>query len=218
MFIGHFAVGFAAKTVAPRTSLGWLVAAPILLDLLWPIFVLLGWERFRIEPGNTVFTPLAFDWYPWSHSLLMAVIWASVMAGGYFAIHRYRPGALMIWLGVVSHWVLDFVTHRPDMPLYPGGALWGWGLWNHKLATIGVEAAMLAVALWIYTRATHAEDSAGKYGFWGFIAFLVIAYAGNAWGPPPPSVTAIAWVGVATWVFVPWTAWFDRHRGAAQTD
>lgn len=212
MFIGHFAVGFAAKKIAPRTNLAWLLAAPILLDLLWPIFVLLGWESFRIEPGNTVFTPLAFDSYPWSHSLAMAAVWASLMAGVYFGIYRYTPGAVMIWLGVVSHWLLDFVTHRPDMPLYPGGPLLGLGLWNHKLATMVVEAVMFGAALWLYMRTTQAADKAGKYGFWAFVVFLVIAYGGNAFSPPPPSVTAIAWVGLATWLFVPWIAWFDRHR------
>lgn len=212
MFIGHLAVGFAAKRSASKTGLGWLIAAPILLDLLWPIFVLMGWESFRIEPGNTVFTPFAFDSYPWSHSLLMAAVWGSVMAGIYFAIHRYTPGTVAIWLGVVSHWVLDFATHRPDMPLYPGGPMFGLGLWNHKLATIIVEAAMFAGGLWIYSRTTEARDSAGKFGYWGFVVFILLIYAGNAYGAPPPSVNAVAWLGLATWIFVPWTAWFDRHR------
>jgi membrane-bound metal-dependent hydrolase YbcI (DUF457 family) len=111
MFIGHFAVGFAAKRFAPRSSEAVLLAAPLLADMLWPVFLLLGWEQVRIDPGNT----------------------------------RYRPGAIAIWIGVVSHWVLDWVTHRPDMPLYPGGARYGLGLWNSIYGTMVVEFLMFAV-------------------------------------------------------------------------
>jgi membrane-bound metal-dependent hydrolase YbcI (DUF457 family) len=213
MFLGHIAVGFAAKRAAPRTSLGWLMAAPILLDLLWPIFVLLGWEHFRIEPGNTKFTPLAFDSYPWSHSLLMSVVWATAMAGLYYTLKKEPAGTVAIWLGVISHWVLDFATHRPDMPLYPGGPVLGLGLWNHVAATMVVEFAMFGGALWIYTHETRARDGVGRWAFWGFVAFMVLAYLGNMGSPPPPSTQAIAYVGLATWLFVPWAGWFDRRRG-----
>jgi hypothetical protein len=100
MFIGHFAVGFASKRLAPRTSLGWLIAAPLFLDFLWPIFVLAGIERVRVEPGNTAFTPLAFDAYPWSHSLVMSLVWALVLAAPYYAVTRYTAGAIVIaWAG-----------------------------------------------------------------------------------------------------------------------
>ena len=100
MFIGHFAVGFASKKFAPRTNLGVLMAAPLWLDILWPFFLLLGWEHVRIDPGNTRFTPLDLYDYPWSHSLLMSVIWATLFAGIYYAISRYRTGAIVIWIGV----------------------------------------------------------------------------------------------------------------------
>jgi membrane-bound metal-dependent hydrolase YbcI (DUF457 family) len=113
MFIGHFAVGFAAKKYAPRTPLVLLLAAPLLADLLWPIFLLVGLEKVRIDPGNTKFTPLDLYHNPWSHSLLMDSVWASVFALVYYAIARYRPGAVAIWIGVVSHWILDWITHRP---------------------------------------------------------------------------------------------------------
>ena len=88
MFIGHFAVALAAKRAAPRASLGWLVVACQLPDLIWPVLLLAGIERARIEPGNTAFTPLAFDHYPWSHSLLLVVIWGAALA----ALYRLRGG------------------------------------------------------------------------------------------------------------------------------
>jgi hypothetical protein len=214
MFIGHFAVGFAAKRTAPKANLAWLLAAPSLADLLWPLFVALGWERFRIEPGNTVFTPLAFDWYPWSHSLVMLAVWGAVLAGIYFGSKRDAAGAVVLWLGVVSHWVLDVATHRADMPLWPGGPLFGLALWNHKAATVIVESAMLMGGLWIYIQATRAKDKAGSIGFWAFVAFLVVAYVANAFGPPPPSASTVTWVGLVSWLLLLWIAWFDGHRQA----
>jgi len=152
LFIGHYAVGLAAKRFAPRTSLGVLIAAPILLDLLWPIFILTGLEQVRIDPGNTRFTPLDFVSYPISHSLVAAIAWATLFAVFYFIYNRYQAGAVLIWIGVVSHWLLDVVTHRPDMPLYAGGPQLGLGLWNRPAATIAVEAAMYAGGV-LYLRA-----------------------------------------------------------------
>src|SRR5687768_4256927 len=130
MFIGHHAAGFAAKRFAPRVSLGTLFAATMLLDLLWPLFLLMGIEHVRIDSGNTAFTPLDFYDYPYTHSLLNVIGW-SILAG---TIHWLRRkswrDATVVGLAVLSHWVLDFVTHRPDLPLWPGGPMVGLGLWN----------------------------------------------------------------------------------------
>lgn len=166
MFIGHFAVGFAAKRFAPRTSMDVLLAAPLLLDMLWPVFLLLGWEHARIDPGNTRFTPLDLFDYPWSHSLAMSLVWATSFAVIYHIVVRFWPGTLAIWIGVVSHWLLDWVTHRPDMPLYPGGGpRLGLGLWNSIVGTIIVEITLLAVGVWLYVRITRARDRIGQYAF-----------------------------------------------------
>src|SRR5512144_2254744 len=123
MFIGHMAVGFVSKRLAPRASSGVLMAAPMALDLLWPVFLLAGWEQVNIDPGNTAFTPLDFVSYPYSHSLVMSAVWGALFASLYWGITRYAAGAMVIGTGVVSHWILDFVTHRPDLPLYPGGTI-----------------------------------------------------------------------------------------------
>ena len=216
MFIGHYAVGFAAKRAAPNASLGPLMAAPILLDLLWPIFLLAGWEHVRIDPGNTAFTPLAFDSYPISHSLIASIGWAALFGGLYWAFTRYRAGAVAIALGVVSHWVLDWVTHGPDLPLYPGGPKVGLGLWDSIPGTLAVEFAMLAIALWLYVRTTQPRDRTGRYGFWAFVAFALIMYVGNLMSPPPPSTRALAWFALTGWIVPFWAGWFDAHRSAAK--
>jgi membrane-bound metal-dependent hydrolase YbcI (DUF457 family) len=213
MFIGHFAVGFAAKRVAPRVSLGTLMAAPLLLDLLWPLFLAFGWETVRIDPGNTAFTPLDLHDYPYTHSLVMALVWSAVFAGIFFAVRREKVAALVIAGGVFSHWALDFITHRPDMPLYPGSDVHvGLGLWNSRPATMLVETAMFVAGVWIYTRVTKPKDRRGRWALWSLIALLGVAYLGSALGPPPPDVKAIMIVGLFAWLFVLWAWWIDKHR------
>jgi membrane-bound metal-dependent hydrolase YbcI (DUF457 family) len=214
MFIGHVAVGFAAKRAAPRTSLGLLIAAPLFADLLWPIFLLLGWEHLELDPSPpNPFLSLAFANYPISHSLLALTGWALLTAGIYWAATKYGRGALWIAIGVVSHWFLDFVTHRSDMPLWPGGPKVGLGLWNSVPATIAVEAVMFAVALWIYVRATRPRDGVGRWAFVAFVVLVLVIYAANAMSPAPPSEGAVAWVTLSLWLLPVWAAWFDRHRG-----
>ncbi|MBS1793736.1 MAG: hypothetical protein JSS81_07775 [Acidobacteria bacterium] len=213
MFIGHFAVGLASKRLAPGTNLGWLVAAPLLLDLIWPVLLLANVEKVVIEPGNTAFTPLDFTYYPYTHSLVGAACWALVFGLVYFALKRDRTGALAIGAGVLSHWLLDAVVHRPDLPLYPGGTtLIGFGLWNSIPGTLVVEGLLFLAGAWLYLKATRPLDRAGTLGCWSFIVFLVLIYIGNALGPPPPGVTPLAAVALLVLIFPLWAGWFDRHR------
>jgi hypothetical protein len=216
MFIGHFAVGFTAKKYAPRTSLAILISAPMFADILWPPFLLLGWEHVRIDPGNTRFTPLDLYDYPWSHSLLMDVVWASVFAVIYYLCTKYTPGAIAIWIGVVSHWVLDWITHRPDMPLYPGaGPRLGLGLWNSIPGTLVIELSMFIIGIWLYLDTTRARDRIGRYAFAAYVGLLLLIYIGDRFSPPPSSVADIAWPGlVAGPLLILWAWWFDHHRQA----
>jgi membrane-bound metal-dependent hydrolase YbcI (DUF457 family) len=215
MFVGHFALGFAAKRAAPRVSLAVLFAAAQLADLLWPLLVAAGVEQVRIDPGNTAFTPLDFISYPYSHSLLLLAAWGVVFA---FVTVRLRSGTpyrtfAIVAALVVSHWLLDWITHRPDMPLYPGSARYGLGLWNSIPATLAIELAIFAAGVWIYAAATRARDRAGRWGFVAFVVFLLVVYLGNVFGSPPPSVTAISIVGaIGGAILLAWTWWFDSHR------
>jgi hypothetical protein len=212
MFIGHYAVGLASKKLAPRASLGALIAAPILLDLLWPIFLLLGWERVLIEPNQNPFLRLGFLSYPISHGLVAVIGWAILYASLYYGITRYITGAVVIGIGVVSHWLLDFIVHQSDLPLYAGSRQLGLGLWNHRGTTIAVEVAMFVFAVWVYLRQTKAKDKIGRYGFVAFVVFLCAIYAGAAFGPAPPSVKGVAIGTLCSWLFIPWAWWFDHHR------
>jgi hypothetical protein len=213
VFIGHYAVALASKRFARQTSMGVLLTAALLLDLLWPVFVLLGWETVRIEPGNTAFTPLNFVSYPISHSLLAAAGWATLFALVYLILIRSNRGAIVIWLVVVSHWILDFITHRPDLPLYPDGPLFGLSLWNSPLATVLIESLMYAAGVWIYVRVTRAKDGIGKWAFWSFVIAVAAFYVLNIFSPPPASVKTLLVVAIPfVWLLIAWAWWADRHR------
>lgn len=213
MFIGHFAVGFAAKRAAPQTSLGTLFLGAQLLDLLWPSLLLLGVERVEISPGITRLTPLDFTYYPWSHSLLMVYVWGLLLGADYYLVRHYRRGAIVVGLLVLSHWLLDLLVHRPDLPLYPGDSpLVGLGLWNFPVLAIVLEVGLFIMGVWLYHRGTLARDRIGLWGLWVLVAFLMLIYLGNLFGDPPPSVAAIGWVGQSQWLLVAWGYWIDRHR------
>jgi len=213
MFIGHFAVAFAAKRAAPRTSLGTTFVAAQLADLLWPIFLLLGWEHVRITQSTNPFLTLDFTNYPWSHSLAMELVFGAALGALYVAVTRYSVGAIVVALLVPSHWVLDLIVHRPDLPLYPGGtARLGLGLWNSPTATMIVEGIVFVAGLTIYARATRARDRIGRYGLWALAAFLVVLYLVSSFSPPPPSVKALAWSAMIGWPLTLWPWWVDRHR------
>ena len=212
MFVGHFAAALAAKSIAPRTSLGTLTFAAQWIDLLWPSLLLAGLERVRIEPGATATNPLVFEHYPWSHSLAAVLAWALVIGGIHFTARRDIRAALVIGALVVSHWLLDAVVHVPDLPVVPGGTVVGAGLWNHRVAALVLELGLLGVGAAIYLRSTSARDRIGRWAPAAFIAFLVAIQFGNTFGEAPPSVTAIAWVGQLQWVLVAWALWMDRHR------
>lgn len=213
MFIGHYAVGFAAKKVAPKLSLGTLFFSVQLLDLIWPILILLGIEHVKINPGDTAFTPIDFYDYPFSHSLVTSLGWSVLLGVIYLLVKKYPKGAWVVGAAVFSHWVLDFTTHRPDLPLSPGSKEYsGLGLWNSFSWSVVVEGLLFLAGVIIYARSTVANDKTGKYTFWFLVGFLGLVWVINMVGPPPPSVTAIGWSAMLLWLLVPWGYWIDRHR------
>jgi len=216
MFIGHFGAAFGLKKAAPKVSLGVLFLAAQFVDLLWPTLLLAGVERVEIAPGITRMTPLDFVHYPVSHSLLAAVGWALLFGLVYGLIRKYPAGGWVCGIAVLSHWLLDLLVHRPDLQLLPWDSIRvGLGLWNHPVVAIALETAIFVAGLWLYVRATKTRDKVGTWALVGLVAFLLAIHVSNIFGPPPPSVTAIAWVGHAQWLLVLWAFWIDRHRRAA---
>lgn len=216
MFIGHFAVAFGLKRVAPEVKLGTAIIAACFLDVVWPVLVATGVEEVRIAPGTMAVSPFDFVSYPWSHSLAMTFVWAALFAG----IYRWRGGSIRgaLWLGlaVASHWFLDLIVHRPDLPLAPGIDLrLGLGLWDSVVGTLVVEGLLFATGLWLYLSATQARDRIGRWALWGLVALLVTSYVAATFGPPPLNVTAIV-IGdiLGTALSLALAYWVDRHRVA----
>lgn len=216
MFVGHLAAALAATRVEPRVPLGAAVGAAFGLDLLWPLFLLAGIESVNIHPDDTAFTHLEFVSYPWSHSLLLVVGWSVLTVVVARAFRVSTRAAALLGALVLSHWALDWLTHRPDLPLWPGGPVAGLGLWYSIPATILVEGGLFVVALWLYTRSTRARDAIGRWGLAGLIALSGTVWITQPWSPPPPSPTAIAWGGLVMFLLPVWAGWIASHRTTAR--
>ena len=213
MFLGHYGLALAAKRAAPGISLGTTAFAAQWLDELWPVLLLLGVESVRIVPGLMAASPLEFTHYPWSHSLAMAIGWGAAIGGAHYALRRNGRAAAVVAALVVSHWALELAMHRPDLPLSPGaGSRLGLGLWNSLAATLAVELAVFGAGLLLYLRGTRAVDRVGSWGLYAMVALLLLIFLSGAKGAPPPNESALAVVTLGLWLFVPWSAWVDRHR------
>jgi hypothetical protein len=213
MFIGHFGTGLAAKKLDSKISLGTLFLAAQFIDLLWPILLLLGIEKVIIEPGNTSFTPLNFISYPYSHSLFGVLIWSLLFGSIYYLNRKNIKSALLLAALVMSHWILDLITHRPDLLIIPLGDIKvGLGLWNSVIFTMLIEVSIFGVGAYLYISCTKAENKKGKIGLWSLLVFLVVIYLMNIFGSPPPSEKAIAVVGLFQWLLVGWAYWIDKNR------
>jgi membrane-bound metal-dependent hydrolase YbcI (DUF457 family) len=208
MFIGHYAIAYAARRPGYLPSLAILFTAVQLLDLLWPVFVLLGIETFEIEEGNTALTPLKFTSYPYSHSLFFSFIWGVLFAVIYYAFTKNRRGSLLLVPLVVSHWVLDYITHKPDLPLSPfSDAKLGLGLWNSPVVEIILETSLFVMAVLLYFWRNKPKR---RIAFWSLAIIFLIIYFMNIGGPPPPSINAVAWSANLMWLFVIWAWWIER--------
>lgn len=216
MFIGHYALAFGAKRVAPAMSLGTLFLSCQFADLLWPTLLVLGREIVEIDPGNTLVTPLNFVSYPYSHSFVALAGWSALFALAYRTIRGWHPAAIgTIAALVFSHYVLDVITHRPDLPItLTGSRRLGFGLWNYPGVTLAVESTLFIAGTAIYVSVTRARDAIGRVGLYALIATLVAVYFAALYGPPPPSASAVASAGHLLWLFVIWAYWVDWHREA----
>jgi membrane-bound metal-dependent hydrolase YbcI (DUF457 family) len=214
MLAGHFAVGLVAKRVAPAASAGTLVLASMMPDLLWCIFMIAGIEHVQFKPGIGAANYFGASDIAWSHSLLMDGLWAGLLAAAYFLKRRNQRGAWVIFGAVLSHWLLDLISHRPDMPLSPGlNRYFGLGLWDSIPAAVTVEGGFWLLAVILYARATHARKRTGVYAYWIVAAILTLLWYNNLAGPPPGDPHTAP---VASFLFfslaVAWANWMNRLR------
>ncbi len=215
MLVGHFAVGLAAKRVEPELSVGTLVFAAMLADVVAFSLVAAGIERFGVVAGVQR-NRLIGENVVYSHSLLMDILWAALLAGAYFFWRRHARAAWLLFAVVVSHWVLDVISHRPDMPVGPGiPGVFGLGLWNSLPATLAVEGGMWLFAIVLYVSVTRANSASARYAFWARVVALTLAWFGNISRPPTPGGSAVA-AGLTSLVFfacaIGWAYWMEHAR------
>jgi FtsH-binding integral membrane protein len=217
MVLGHYGFGLGAKKFAPRLSLGTLFLAVQWADLLWPILLLFNVEHVALHPGDPKF-PLDFTDYPITHSLLMGIVWGLVFGLLYWLIKKDTRSALVLGICVVSHWVLDLVVHKPDLPLFPGDSpKVGLGLWNWPLITAVVEFVLFFIGLTLYLRVSKPKNNTGKWSFWLLMALLVVNHIAALFSPMPSSAHAIGWAAQYQWIFVIMGYWVDRNRTTVQS-
>ena len=213
MLVGHLAVGLVAKRIEPKISLGTWILAALLSDLFVFPLLIAGIEHFDTVPGAILNRSVGRD-IVYSHGLVSNVIWAALFATIYFLRRRYPRGALLLFAVVLSHWLLDFISHRPDMPLAPGThQVFGLGLWNSLPATLLVEGGFWLLAVIIYARATRPTKRAGSYAFWIGVALLTLVWRGNisAGMDPNPVKSGIGGLIMFSLV-IAWAYWINRLR------
>ncbi len=188
MFVGHYGVAFAVKTERNKIPLWVLFVAVQLLDFLWAPFVLLGIEKVRFVPGITATNALDLYYMPYTHSLVGALFWSAVA----FAIYKIgwrnvasNSAALLVGFAVFSHWLLDLIVHRPDLPIYDDTLKVGFGLWNYRGIEFVLEIGILLLGAVLYLKRNGAI--ARKIGIIIFVAALVLIQTSNTFLRQPPS-------------------------------
>ncbi|SCK12308.1 hypothetical protein VAR608DRAFT_0684 [Variovorax sp. HW608] len=219
MFAGHMGVGLALGRAERRVNVGVFIAAGLLLDLLLWLFVLLGWETVTL-PADFARTHQPEFIFPYSHGLLAAVGWSALAGAAAFAAYGRLGAARMriaslVAAAVFSHWLLDALVHRPEMPLAsPGSATVGGGLWQNMPIAMAVEAAIVVVGLGLFLRGCRL--SRRKRAALAMLSLIVLAFTvvGMTMAPPPPSAQAMAASSLAVLVLVCALAgWLARPLG-----
>jgi hypothetical protein len=213
MFLGHYGPSFLAKRVEQAVPLWVLFIAVQLLDVFWGIFVLLGVEKVRIVPGFTKTNALDLYYMPYTHSLPAALAWGLVAAIAYLLATRSQRGSLLVGLAVFSHWPLDLLVHRPDLPLYDNAAKVGLGLWDYPLVTLAVEGALVLGCLGAYMVGSRALTTPARYAMPAFLCAMFGVQTVMAFGSPPPSDKAMAVTALVAYaVLAGVIAWLEKGR------
>jgi len=217
MFIGHYGPSFACKAWKPVVPLWVLFVAVQLVDIVWAVLVLLGIEKVRIVPGITATNPFDLYYMPFTHSLPGAIFWAVGAAAVYRAVAPAQKWTAAVIVGgaVFSHWVLDLVVHRPDLPLYDDAYKVGFGLWNYPAIAFLLEIALLFGGIAFYLRVTEPIDVIGRYGMTVLGLFAVALQAYVFFGPPPVSDTAFALTALVLYfAFAVLVYWLEGKRSS----
>ncbi|MFI5136984.1 MAG: metal-dependent hydrolase [Sphingobacteriales bacterium] len=218
MFIGHFGLSFAAKKIAPKVSLATLFIATQFVDLLWPFLLVFHIEKVAVVPGYTKTNAFEFLYFPYTHSLLMGIVWGALLGIVYWLFKRDKQGAIVVGLCVLSHWFLDLIVHTADLPLTPfGDYKVGFGLWNNVAIALIVEILIFLTGVYIYATFTKAKNKIGKWAFGSLVIFLLVFQVSNTFGPTPSDSLMILFVScvILMGLIISLSYWVDKNRGVA---
>lgn len=212
MFVGHYGPALALAGGRNGPSLAAACIAVQLVDVAWSGALMTGLEHARVTPGFTALSPLDLYDMPYTHSLAAALAWAAGAAVVYGAVTRKVMAALLIGACVASHWLLDWVVHKPDLILW-GDTKVGLGLWDAPAAGVAAEFGVLALGFVAYMTRTAPKGRWGSFAPWALFALLVVMAVINWLGPPPPDSTAVAVSALAVYALTAaLAAGLDRTR------
>jgi hypothetical protein len=218
MFVGHYGPSFAIKAIRPAIPLWLLFISVQLVDVAWSILILLGVEKARIVPGITASNPFDLYYMPYTHSLVAAILWSiavGLLCKTLFAPRNWTAAAL-IGAAVFSHWVLDLLVHRPDLPLYDNTMKVGLGIWNYPAMALALESLLLFGGMFMYMRETIPINAVGRFGPPAFGGLMIVIQAYIFFGPVPSSPGELAVTALASYVvFAAVSHWLDRQRRGA---
>jgi len=217
MFVGHYGPALAIRGLRPAIPLWLLFIAVQLVDIAWAVLVLAGIEKFRIVPGITAANPLDLYYMPFTHGLVTTLIWSTLAGVACKILFRWPAWSLAAWVGlaVFSHWLLDLLVHRPDLPVYGDSMKVGLGLWQYKWVAWAAEAAVVLGGLGLYLRRTIARNRVGRYGPIVFVLLMLTLQFASSVGPPPPSTDMVTVSALVVYfAFALIAAWIDRQRTA----
>lgn len=194
MYLGHFAVGLAAKPIASKVSLGILLVATQVIDILYAIFLLIGVGQL----GGSV----------WDHGLVMSLVWSSTAIGICFFVYRDLKASILVGLSVLSHWIGDFISWDHVLPLaFSDSPRVGLGLYNSVAAMLIGDFGLFGGAFAFYLFRTKANDRTGKWAPWLLVAYLIALIPTALL---PGKLIVIMALGMT--MVVPFGMWIDRHR------
>src|SRR5437667_1199719 len=204
MFVGHYSVAFAARSERNKIPLWILFVAVQFLDYIWATLVLLGVEKLRVIKGFTAGSMLDSYYHPYSHTVITSLMW-SVAGSVFYHLFCSRHGCLyrksasvVVGLAVFSHWVLDFIAHPRDLPIYDNRWKVGFGLWNYRDPEFALEIALLALGIALYL-ARNAIPAIRKGAVIAFGIALLVIQIGDTYVPRTPLSDKATALGV--WIF-----------------
>ena len=216
MFIGHLGTGLALKKLDNKTNLFEIFVSVLFLDILLWILVLLGIERTYIPDNYAELHYFTFH-FPYSHGLLASLIWTALT---YFLVKLSTKNdrtAIVLAIGVFSHFILDFIVHPQELPLVGDHSqMLGLGLWNHIYLELTLELIILIIGFVFYFKSTEGKSFGGKYGMIIFMTILTIfAFAGQLFGPKPETENQVALSSlISIFLILILAFWLDRKRTA----